>query len=455
MALSANPSLLIVDDDVGFVRAAAEIARSVHFDITVAGTLEQATARLERGSFDLALIDLSLPDGSGLDLIERVDIARTQVVLVTGHPTVESAIRAFRAPLLDYLVKPIEPLQYRQLLERTAQQRCLPPPSAEGGWHGLVGNSPALRAIITQIERVGPTDASVLIHGETGVGKELVARAIHATSVRKGEFFFALNCGAVAPELLASQLFGHERGGFTGAQDRHVGYFEQARGGTLFLDEVTEMPPHLQMHLLHAVENRAIRRVGGSEDIPVDTRILAATGGSVNRAVSDGKLREDLFYRLGEFSIMVPPLRDRADDVAPLASLFLARLNERYGGKKAFTSAALEQLSRFPWPGNIRELRNVVSRAYIMARGDTISDPLSDFRIMAPLDETPSSLTIAVGMTFDEIERRMLIKTLDFFGDDKTRAARALGISVKTIYNRLAKYAQGRAKDPGVPETGV
>jgi DNA-binding NtrC family response regulator len=454
MGIAANPSLLIVDDDVGFVRAAAEIARSVHFDITVAGTVEQATARLERGVFDLALIDLSLPDGSGLDLIERVDIARTQVVLVTGHPTVESAIRAFKTPLLDYLVKPIEPIQYRQLLERTAQQRSLPPPSVEGGWNGLVGNSQALRNIITQIERVGPTDASVLIQGESGVGKELVARAIHAVSGRRGEFV-ALNCGAVAPELLASQLFGHERGSFTGAQARHTGYFEQAAGGTLFLDEVTEMPIHLQVHLLRALENRVIRRVGGSEDIPVDVRILAATNCPVNRAVSDSKLREDLFYRLGEFPIVVPPLRERPDDVAPLASLFLARLNERYGGKKAFTSAAIEQLSRFPWPGNIRELRNVVGRAYIMARGDTISDPLSDFRITAPLDETPSSITVAVGMTFDEIERRMLMKTLDFFGDDKTRAARALGISVKTIYNRLAKYSQSGAKDTGIPETGV
>jgi DNA-binding NtrC family response regulator len=454
MGLATNPSLLIVDDDVGFVRAAAEIARSVHFDITVAGTIEQATARLERGTFDLALIDLSLPDGSGLDLIERCDIARTQIVLVTGHPTVESAIRAFKTPLLDYLVKPIEPVQYRNLLERTAQLRALPPPAAEGGWHGLVGNSQALRTIITQIERVGPTDASVLVQGESGVGKELVARAIHATSGRSGEFV-ALNCGAVAPELLASQLFGHERGSFTGASARHTGYFEQAKGGTLFLDEVTEMPIHLQVHLLRALENRTIRRVGGTEDIPVDARIIAATNCPVNRAVSDSKLREDLFYRLGEFPIVVPPLRERTDDVAPLANLFLARLNERYGGKKSFTNAALEQLTRFPWPGNIRELRNVVGRAYIMARGDTISDPLSDFRINAPLDETPSSITVAVGMTFDEIERRMLMKTLDFFGDDKTRAARALGISVKTIYNRLAKYQQSNtSKDPGVPEVG-
>ena len=443
MALTANPSILIVDDDVSFVRAAAEIARSIHYDITVAGTLEQAVARLERGSFDLALLDLSLPDGSGLDLIQHCDIAHTQVVIVTGHPTVESAIKALRTPLLDYLVKPIEPTQYRKLLERAAQQRALPAPTTgEGeGWHGLIGNSDALRHIISQIERVGPTDASVLIQGESGVGKELVARAIHATSGRSGEFV-ALNCGAVAPDLLASHLFGHERGSFTGASARHNGFFEQAAGGTLFLDEITEMPLHLQVHLLRALENRTIRRVGGTEDIRVDARILAATNTLLTRALGESKLREDLFYRLGEFPITVPPLRERSEDVVPLANLFLARLNERYGAKKVFSAAALERLERFPWPGNIRELRNVVGRAYIMARDHVISDPLTDFRISAPLEETPSSLTVSVGMTFEEMERRLLFKTLQFFNDDKTRTAKTLGISVKTIYNRLARYQQ-------------
>jgi DNA-binding NtrC family response regulator len=441
MGQSGQPSLLIVDDDPVFVRAAAEIARSVDYDVTVAGTLEQARSRLQRRHFDLALIDLSLPDGSGLDLVEHCDIARTQVVLVTGHPTVESVIRAFRAPLLDYLVKPIEPVEYRKLLQRTAEQRPLPLPSAEQGWRGLIGASDALRSIIAQVERVGPTDATVLIQGESGVGKEVVARAIHDASGRSGEFV-ALNCGAVAPDLLASQLFGHEKGSFTGAVGRHAGYFEQARDGTLFLDEITEMPTHLQVHLLRALENRVVRRVGGDEDIPVETRIVAATNWVTARAVAEGRLREDLFYRLGEFPITVPPLRERADDVPPLANLFLARLNERYDSRKVFTAAALEQLRLHPWPGNVRELRNVVGRAFIMAAGDTISEPLDGAPVARPLDETPSSLTIGVGMTFDEIERRMLIKTLEFFKDDKTKAARALGISVKTIYNRLARYQQ-------------
>jgi DNA-binding NtrC family response regulator len=444
---SANPSLLIVDDDVAFVRAAAEIARGASFDVTVADCVRQAMLRLERGHFDLALIDLTLPDGSGLDLVEHCDLARTRVVLATGHPTVESALRALRMPVLDYLVKPIEPVEYRALLDRAAAQRALPPSRPEQGWHGLVGGSAALLRIISQIERVAPTDATVLVQGESGVGKELVARALHAVSGRSGDFV-ALNCGAVAPELLASQLFGHERGSFTGASARHVGYFEQARGGTLFLDEVTEMPLHLQVHLLRALENRVIRRVGGQEDIPVDARIVAATNYQAGRAVADSRLREDLFYRLSEFPIMVPALRERPDDIVPLANVFLARLNQRYATRKAFSATALEQLRRFPWPGNIRELRNVVGRAYIMAHANTISEPLEGFRIAAPLDETPNSLTVGVGMSLEEIERRMLYKTLEYFHDDKSKAARALGVSVKTIYNRLARYQESSEEEP-------
>jgi len=442
---ATRPSLLIVDDDVCFVRAAVEIARAADFDVTVAGSLEQAKNRVRQATFDLALVDLCLPDGSGLDLLDQCDIALTQVVLITGKPTVESAIRAFKTPVLDYVIKPIEPKRYRELLSSVADRKTLPPPTADAAWHGLAGNSQALRSIIEQIQRVGPTDTSVLIHGESGVGKELVARSIHAVSGRSGEIV-SLNCGAVPSELLASQLFGHEKGSFTGAQARHIGYFEQAAAGTLFLDEITEMPIHLQVHLLRALENQTIRRVGGTEDIEVDVRIVAATNTPPLRAVADGKLREDLYYRLGEFPIVVPPLRERADDIEVLANMFLARLNQRYGTRKAFTPAAMDQLRCFAWPGNVRQLRNVVNRAFILARDDAISNPIDDPRSYEPLNETPGSLTISVGMTFEDIERRMLFKTLRFFDNDKVRTAQALGVSVKTVYNRLARYQQRPAE---------
>lgn len=433
--MSSNPSLLIVDDDISFVRAAAEIARGMSYDITLAGTVQQAESWLRRGNFDLAVVDLSLPDGSGLELVKTCALSGTAVVLVTGYPSVETAVEAVRTSLLDYLVKPIEPSRYRGLLEKVLKQRSLSPPIPESGWHGLIGASQALGLVITQIRRVAPTDASVLIQGESGTGKELVARAIHAESQRSGAFI-AINCSALDPEQLAPQLFGSDT-------PLYASCFEQAAGGTLFLDEVDEIPASLQSALMQALETGVIRRQG--RDVPVNARIVCASHDRPERS-GDGKLRNDLFYRLGEFPLFVPPLRERVDDILPLANLFLSQLNERHGARKSFTGTAIEQLRRFSWPGNMRELRNAVGRAYIMAGGDSIADPLGQIRITVPLEESPSTLTIAVGTTFEEVERRMLMKTLEFFGNDKTKAARALGVSVKTIYNHLAKYQQNPAQ---------
>src|SRR5690606_2666325 len=370
---SLRPSLLIVDDDVGFAHAAAEVARQEGFDITIAGAFDQAVKRLQSAQFDIALIDLQLPDGSGLDLLYHFgEAGQTQAVVGTGEPPVESTLRAMRLPVSDYIVKPLKMERYRELLGRASSRRRAAAAAGADDWHGLVGRSAALLRIKQEIARVAPTDASVLLHGESGVGKELLSRALHEVSGRPGPFV-AMNCGAVPHELMASQLFGHERGSFTGAHGRHIGYFEQANGGTLFLDEVTEMPPHLQVHLLRALESRSIRRVGGSEDIPVDVRIVSATNRDPQRAVRQGVLREDVFYRLAEFPVTVPPLRARQEDIELLSERFLSLLNLRYGTDKQFSPEALELLRRHPWPGNVRELRNAVQRAYIMASGDCVN----------------------------------------------------------------------------------
>ncbi|HSX61910.1 MAG TPA: sigma-54 dependent transcriptional regulator [Tahibacter sp.] len=421
METPARPSLLIVDDDVSFVRAAAEIARTIPYDITVADTVRQAEHWLRREAFDLALVDLVLPDGSGLDLVSACARRATAVVLATGHPTVESAVQACRTSLLDYLIKPIDPARFRELLERTAQRRRLPTPIPTGGWHGIVGSSAALCRLVTQIQRVAPTDASVLMLGENGVGKRLAARAIHTESGRSGPFL-EVSCSGLAPDALAAQLFGQA--------DDDDGDFERARDGTLFLDDVTALPPPLQLRLLHAIERAPADR---------GTRVISASGPEPRMLADDG-LREELCYRLGEFPIAIPPLRERLDDVTALANHFLAQANDRHRTRKAFTGEAIEQLRRYSWPGNVRELRNVVGYAYIMSASDAIGDPLGQIRVPEPLQETPSTLTVAVGTTFEEIERRMLMKTLEFFGNDKTKAARALGVSVKTIYNQLARY---------------
>jgi len=437
--MTRNPVILIVDDDVGFVRAAADVARALSFDVVVAGSVSEALARLRAAAFDLALIDLSLPDGSGLELLEHIDLGgRTQAILVTGHPTVESALKAMRLPIIDYVVKPIQLARFRQMLDTARLQQRLSDPAPGETWHGIAGRSPAMAIVRQQVARVAPTEASVFIEGESGVGKELVAAAIHAESARTGPFV-ALNCGAVPEDLLTSQLFGHERGSFTGANARHIGLFEQAQGGTLFLDELSEMPLHLQVHLLRALETRRIRRVGGSEDIPVDVRIVSATNRPHVDAIASGHLREDLYYRLAEFPMALPPLRDRAGDILPIANLFLQRLNERYQTRRVLSREGAMRLQQYRWPGNIRELKNLIQRAYILAEGELIT-PTLPVEVSKPPAETASTITFIVGTPMEEVERRMLFKTLAYYDNNKARTAQVLGITTKTIYNRLSSY---------------
>ena len=448
--MDSKPQLFIVDDDVGFVHAAAEIAREEGFDITVAGTLAQGISRLSKRRFDIALIDLSLPDGTGLELLDQFDLGdETQIVLVTGRPTVESALRALHSAVVDYVVKPMPARRLRELLVQAAANRRRPTPHVGGEWHGLVGRSPYIASLRREIARVAPTDAAVLLQGESGVGKELVALAIHAESGRMGQFT-AFNCGAIPPDLLGSQLFGHEKGGVAGATERHLGLFEQARRGTLFLDEIALLPLALQASLLRALETRTIRRMGGTEDVSVDARIVSATSRVPAQAIEEGALREDLFYRLAEFPLLIPPLRERPEDILPIAEHFLARLNRQYGAHRAFPRDIEAQLLQYGWPGNVRELKNVVQRAFILAETDVVRPDLDLLRTSRPVAETASTITFAVGTPLAEIERRMLFKTLAFFDNNKARTAEALGVTTKTIYNRLAHYqALAREDDDG------
>jgi DNA-binding NtrC family response regulator len=294
---------------------------------------------------------------------------------------------------------------------------------------------------------VARTDATVLLQGESGVGKELVAMAIHAESGRPGAFV-AVNCGAIAPDLRGSQLFGHEKGSFAGASGRHHGLFEQARRGTLFLDEITDMPVPLQAGLLRALESRTLRRIGGSEDVPLDVRVIAATQRVPAHAIAEGRLREDLYYRLAEFPLLLPPLRERPEDILPIAEHFLARLNRQYGTHRTFARDVEAVLQQHGWPGNVRELKNVVQRAFILADTDVVRPDLDQLRTARPVAETASTVTFAVGTPLEEIERRMLFKTLAFFDNNKARTAEALGVTTKTIYNRLAHYqAQARSRE--------
>jgi len=447
MAHSTNAgNVLLVDDNADFRSMVAEVAVNSSCKVISAETLEAARRMALDREFDLLLIDIALPDGNGLDLIDEIDLAaHGQIAVVTGHPSIETAVRAVRAPVVEYLVKPVPTSALIKLMDdaHTRARQRRPAPTQQFG--GMIGQSAPMQNLFEQVRRVAPLDVCVFLHGESGTGKELVARAVHERSGRSGRFV-AVNCGAIAPDLLSSQLFGHERGSFTGALQAHAGFFEQAEGGTLFLDEITEMPAALQVFLLRVLETRTLVRVGGTREIPIDVRVVAACNRDPQQAVDAGHLRADLYYRLIEFPIEVPPLRERRDDIPLLARHFLERLNERYGTQRHFDGDALRRLGERVWPGNVRELRHAVQRHYILADEDMIT-----IRAEAPprpVAASDGSIRFAVGMTFDDVEREMLLKTLASCNNNKRQAARALGITAKTIYNRLLRYrSQGLIGD--------
>jgi DNA-binding NtrC family response regulator len=318
--------------------------------------------------------------------------------------------------------------------------------AADDGPAALLGNSRAIATLVEEIERVAPTEASVLIEGESGTGKEVVAQAIHELSARRDAALVPVNCGAIPESLIESELFGHERGSFTGAAKTQAGILERAHGGTLFLDEITEMPLPLQVKLLRALESRRIQRVGGSEEIATDVRVLAATNRPAAAAVRDGHLREDLYFRLAVFPIRLPPLREREGDVVLLANRFLEALNERHGTAKRWAEGALDEFEGRPWRGNVRELKNAVLRSFILA-----SDELrTDAQRAAPREGAPpagegGTFTLRAGVSIAEAERALIRLTLDATHGAKPEAARSLGISLKTLYNRLHEYESSRA----------
>ncbi|HKA13838.1 MAG TPA: sigma-54 dependent transcriptional regulator [Myxococcota bacterium] len=442
------PRVLLVDDEPSHLEAMQALVEHQGFATRTARTLAAAKAALEAEAFDLLITDLQLPDGTSLDLLPLVEQQPgMDLVLVTGHASVDTAVRAMRGGAADYLTKPIDIRRLEKVLanvQRAVRLRGQVGALREelrslGRFSRMIGASSPMQAIYDQILKVAPTEATVLVAGETGTGKELVAETLHELSARADGPFVPLNCGAISPNLIESELFGHEKGSFTGATERRFGCFERADGGTLFLDEITEMSADLQVKLLRALESSTVQRVGGNEAIPVDVRVIAATNRDPHPAVADGTLREDLLYRLLVFPIQLPPLRNRDDDLDLLADHFLAQHNRRAGTHKELTRAARERLRHHTWPGNVRELKNVIERAFIMAETDVDAECITlagDAVVPAAGDE---NLGIRVGMSNEEVERILTLATLDHFGEKK-RTAEVLGISLKTLYNRLKAY---------------
>jgi two-component system response regulator AtoC len=440
------PHALIVDDDISFQLGLAEAVRHEGFTTTVAASLKEARAELASAGPDVLFIDLNLPDGNGLDLLEEME-AIPETVLITGQASMETAVQALRRGVADYLTKPVDFARVKMVLANVARTRDLR--EEIGGLRGelrklgrfgaLIGAAPTMQKVYDLIGRVAKTDATTLITGDTGTGKEVVAQTIHQLSRRSREPFLPLNCGAVSPTVIESELFGHERGSFTGADRIHKGYFERANKGTLFLDEVTEMPPELQVKLLRVLETSEVTRLGGSEAIKVNVRVIAATNRRPEDAVGEGKLRQDLLYRLNVFPISLPNLGERRDDIELLADHFLALMNKQEGTSKQFSKAARQRLRTYSWPGNVRELRNVVQRAFILAE-EEIGEAALPLGAIAREGAPASNLVLKVGISVPETERRLILATLESFGGDKKKAAEVLKISIKKLYNRLREY---------------
>ncbi len=480
--------ILIVEDDDNSAEMLAALVADAGHTASIATDLQQARQQLVLHGPDLVLLDLHLPDGSGLDLFsdERLR-GDADIVLITGQASVDTSIQALRLGAADYLVKPVNLKQLRRVLDRLTgsprPHRPVLPTSGVGkdvpadngddldGFGKLRGRSAPMRRIYAQIRRVAPTAVNVLVVGESGTGKEVVAETIHEQSRRRNGPFLAINCGAISSQLIESELFGHEKGSFTGAVRQHQGFFERADGGTLFLDEITEMPLDLQVKLLRVLETGRFARVGSDTLLETDVRIIAATNRVPAEAVSDQKLREDLYYRLNVFQILLPPLRERCEDIALLAPLFLEQLGQREGVERELDPGAIAQLQHHDWPGNVRELRNIVHRAAIMSDsrriasveipGVSLPDP-ANLVVAAPASaEAPAAdlsaastappsaavadrnmVSVPIGTSLADMERRLIEASLAACGGVREKTAAMLGISAKTLYNRLRQYEQ-------------
>ncbi|MBA3639924.1 MAG: sigma-54-dependent Fis family transcriptional regulator [Acidobacteria bacterium] len=440
--------VLIVEDDPSTRSGLAELVHAWGFYTDEAADGEEAMRKITTFRPAIIVSDLVMPRMGGRELLRALhdQLSDITFILLTAQGTVESAVEAIKDGAYDFLSKPVDPQRLKILLEKAMERqatlrevRTLRRQLRDHGTFGrIIGNSAGIRGVYRVIEQSAPTNASVLISGESGTGKELVAQTIHELSPRQPFPFVAINCAAIPETLLESEIFGHEKGAFTGAHDRRIGVFELAHRGTLFLDEIAEMQPATQVKLLRVLQERTFRRLGGRQEQTVDVRVIAATNVDPLEASRSGKLREDLFYRLNVFNIDLPPLRQRKDDIPLLVQTFLNEFN-RVNNKavRGVDQDAMYLLEHYPWPGNIRELRNVIERATILADGEFIEAKHLPPTLVSKGEETLPTLTIVPGTTVDEAERRLITLTLEHCRNNKTRAAEVLGISLKTLHNKL------------------
>ena len=445
--------ILIADDETAITTGLSAILSDEGYHVDIVGDGQKALERLNADSYGLVLADLRMPKLDGMTLLKELKAKQlpTEFIMITGQGSVDVAIDAMRQGAADFIEKPLNSerlnklkAQIPRLIEKVSQQQKIRELSSKlenlTHYGELTGQSESMREVYQVIDAVAPSTASVLILGESGTGKELVARALHTKSERAKGPFFALNCAALPKEILENELFGHEKGAFTGSTNEKPGAFEMASGGTLFLDEVAEMAPDIQVKLLRALETRTVRRLGGKKEIPVDIRVVAATNKDVQKAISDGDLREDLYYRLAVVDIYLPPLRERVGDMQLLAEEFLARFASQNSKKiEGFDEDVMQWILTYHWPGNVRELKNAVERAVVMARAARITQSDIIPRHLRSSGEMPTAVTIPVGSSVADARRQLVLRTFASTGGDIARAAKILGISVDELRAELSR----------------
>ena len=458
-----QPKILIADDERAITEGLGAILRDEGYQVTVAVDGQKALDLLSSEPFGLILADLKMPKLDGLGLLKELQLRgiATECIIVTGQATVDSAVQAMREGAYDYIEKPLTADKLNRLkalipkaLEKfNVQQKNRELSSKlEGLTHygELTGQSEEMRAVYQIIEAVAPSTASVLILGESGTGKELVARAVHAKSERAKGPFFALNCAALPKDILENELFGHEKGAFTGSTNEKPGAFEMADGGTIFLDEIAEMPTDIQVKLLRAIETRTIRRLGGKKEISVDIRIVAATNSDLQKALADNDLREDLYYRLAVVELFLPPLRERVGDIKLLANEFLVRFAQQNArALSGFEADAWDWILSYTWPGNVRELKNAVERAVIMSRGDKITAQDIMPRHIHRAAGSTESIMLAPGATLADTRRQLVLRAIASTNGDYSRAATIVGMTTDEVRSEIASLLRMNGSERG------
>ncbi|EPJ7090432.1 sigma-54-dependent response regulator transcription factor ZraR [Citrobacter amalonaticus] len=440
--IRAKIDILVVDDDVSHCTILQALLRGWGYDVALAYSGRAALEQVREHVFDLVLCDVRMAEMDGIETLKEIKALNPAipVLIMTAFSSVETAVEALKTGALDYLIKPLDFDNLQTTLENALAHTRTPAselPSVSASQFGMVGKSPAMQQLLSEIAMVAPSDATVLIHGDSGTGKELVARALHASSGRSDKPLVTLNCAALNESLLESELFGHEKGAFTGADKRREGRFVEADGGTLFLDEIGDISPMMQVRLLRAIQEREVQRVGSNQTISVDVRLIAATHRDLAEEVKVGRFRQDLYYRLNVVTIETPALRQRREDIPLLADHFRQRFAERNRkAVKGFTPRAMDLLIHYDWPGNIRELENAIERSVVLLTGEYISER------ELPLAIASQPLPLMTEQTIQplvEVEKEVILAALEKTGGNKTEAARQLGITRKTLLAKLSR----------------